>query len=298
MFTKPVHEADLNRAQDDFKVDGKKEFKSIFHTSRSIYGMKYRFIAGILFLLVLAASCQDRPIRASYGVILPKLPGHWEEILPDAHWRLQWIDDGGIWLEKDIPPGGEGPDLSLVEEWTTAVLAWPFWPERDLIPGMMRPAGALFPWDADVSDGKLTLSWESGVEAVFWKEIAGAERTTTAAGGRLPWYFDWPRFRELLYESDIVPGPVRRDPWIADWESIAVKTVQSGFDRRRIVSQKFTVLSIPGPGGRWISSSPFAPPLDFPPDGPLYLNVVQTPDIWVSSGAILKCSTSGWVLKR
>ncbi|MDR0475627.1 MAG: hypothetical protein LBH43_18385 [Treponema sp.] len=37
---------------------------------------------------------------------------------------------------------------------------------------------------------------------------------------RIPWYFDWPRFRELMDSSDI-PEEVRLDPWTADWKTIA-----------------------------------------------------------------------------
>ena len=255
--------------------------------------MKYRFFTGIIVSLVLLAACRDGPILSSYQAVLPELPGHWEETLGEAHWRLEWIGGEGTWLESDIPPGRGAPDLPLMQEWTTAVLAWPFWPARDLVPGMMRPAGALFPWDC--SGGKLLLGWKGGVDAVFWKELALADRSTAAAEGRLPWYFDWPRFRELLYESNNVPGAVSQDPWLADWKSIAQKTVQSGFDRRRIVSRTFTGLLIPGLDGRWIGSSPFAPPLDANLDGLLYLNVTGTPDTWVSSAAILRCSTAGWV---
>jgi len=157
---------------------------------------------------------------------------------------------------------------------------------------MMRPSGALFPWD--ISGGKLIFSWEGGVDALFWKELALAERSSSAAAGRLPWYFDWPRFREL-FQSENISELVRRDPWLADWKSIAQRTVQSGFDRRRIIPRSFTELVIPGLGGRWIGSSPFALPLDAPADGPLCLSAAGTPDTWVSTMGVLKCSSIGWV---
>ena len=157
---------------------------------------------------------------------------------------------------------------------------------------MMRPCGALFPWD--LCGETLALGWEGGVMAVFWKELAQAERSSAAAAERLPWYFDWPRFRELL-KSGNIPEAVRRNPWLADWKDIAERTVRSGFDRRRFVSRSFTELSIPGLGGFWIGSSPFAPPLEAPLDGPLCLSVTGAPDTWVSSRGVLKCSASGWV---
>ena len=268
--------------------------RSASPSPRSIQGMKIRFFAGILFSLLLLAACENGPILSSYRPVLPELPGHWKEILGAPRWRLEWISEGGTWQEWEGSSGQLPPGLSLIQEWTTPVLAWPFWPARDLLPGVMRPAGALFPWD--VNGDLLTLSWEGGAAAIFWKELAAADRTTTAAEGRLPWYLDWPCFRELV-KSGNIPEAVRQDPWLADWKSIAQRTVQSGFDRRRIVSRSFTEITIPGLGGRWIGSSPFAPPLDAAPDGPLYLKTADTPDTWVSSGAVLKCSTTGWVLR-
>jgi hypothetical protein len=123
-----------------------------------------------------------------------------------------------------------------------------------------------------------------GVDAFFWKE-------------RLPWYFDWPRFRGL-FEGEAINEIVRQDPWLADWRDISRRTVQSGFDRRRIVPRVLTKLSIPGLDGYWIGSSPFAEPLETEEGGPLLLMVTDVPDTWVSSGAVLKCSTSGWVIIR
>ena len=266
-----------------------------FYIPAQYIGMKIRFFSGIAryfitALLVFFTACESGPILSSYRLVLPELPVHWKEILGEPHWRLEWIGGEGFWLEWE--GAGQPPELSPIQEWTSPVLAWPFWPAWDLPPGLMRPAGALFPWD--VSGGKLLSSWKGGADAVFWKELALAERSTAAAAGRLPWYFDWPRFRELLRDGN-VPEPVRRDPWLADWKYIAERTVRSGFDRRRIVSRTFTGLSIPGLGGRWIGSSPFALPLDAPTEGPLVLSVSAAADTWVSPGGVLKCSSSGWV---
>ena len=205
---------------------------------------------------------------------------------------MEWIDDGSVWREREIPPGRDVPDLSFLSEWTTPVLAWPFWPGWNLVPGLMRPSGALFPWD--VSGGSIALSWEGGVDAFFWKGLAGVDHPSVAAAGRLPWRLDWPRFRELIATGNI-PETVRRDLWLADWEDISRRTVQSGFDSRRIVSRKFTELVIPDLGGYWIGSSPFAPPLDAPSGGPLWVTVSDTPDTWVSPGGVLRCSAAGWV---
>jgi len=257
--------------------------------------MKSKSLSGITFLVILLAACGSGPGRSAYRPHLPVIPGCWQEILGEPHWRLEWIGEEGVWKDWEGPAGSEPPLLSPVVEWTTPVLAWPFWPEAGLSPGVMRPGGALFPWDA--RDGSLRLSWEGGVDAVFWKELAAADRSSEASQGRLPWYFDWQRFRKLL-ESGDVPDELRRDPWLADWREIAGKTVESGFDRRRIVSRRLTEVAVPGLDGSWVGASPFTPPLEAPPGGPLVLMAAAAPDTWVSLTGVLRCSTLGWVLRR
>jgi len=260
--------------------------------------MKTNFFAIVAFFAVI--SCDNSPIIPSYYLILPELPGHWLGILEEPHWRLEWVGEAGLWLEWELGPGQTPPPVSLMPEWSSPVLAWPYWPSIGLFPGMMRPAGAMFPWDVS-GQAALTLSWRGGLDAVFWKELANAERPSTpesaTAARRIPWYFDWPRFRELLSGEDI-PEAVRHDPWLADWKDIAQRTVNSGFDRRRIVSRRFSELEIPGLDGLWAGSSPFAPPIEAQSDSPLSISVNDTTDVWVSSGGVLKASTAGWVRHR
>ena len=253
--------------------------------------MKTKFFTFLFVLFAFLLSCES-PVRSSYSLVFPELPGHWEEVLGKPCWRVEWINENGVWKEWE---GELAPELSLNREWATPVLAWPFWPERGLLPGMMRPLGALFPWD--VSKETLVLSWKGAVDAYFWKEMALSERPTDASEARLPWYFDWPRFREL-FESDNIPEAVHNNPWLADWKSIAQRTVSSGFDRRRIVSKTFSELEIPGLSGRWIGSSPFTAFFNVSDEGFLQLMVAGEPDTWVSAGAVLKCSDSGWVYRE
>ena len=267
--------------------------------------MKQYLFAVFLCIPVLFGACLKSPIPPGCRLLLPELPLSWQGILEEPHWRLEWVNTKGVWQEMDLKPGEAAPKLSLMIEWTTPVFAWPYWPERGLFPGLMRPAGALFPWD--YLPGKngasvLALSWQGGVDAFFWKELAKAERLSAASEARLPgiqrvpWYFDWQRFRDLFCESGTLAENVRTDPWLADWTDIAERTILNGFDRRRISSRQFTEINIPGLDGRWIGSSPFALPLYAEPGSPLSIMASERTEVFVSINAVLKCSTAAWIL--
>jgi hypothetical protein len=124
--------------------------------------------------------------------------------------------------------------------------------------------------------------------------------TGRAVGPRLPWNFDWPRFR-LLFEDPSVNAEVRADPWLADWQSIAAKIVQSGFDKRRLIPEPRINLTIPFSNGAnngvsrgpWIGTSPFAAPLLFEA-GPVF-PAHPAADTWVSREGILRCNTETWI---
>jgi hypothetical protein len=145
-----------------------------------------------------------------------------------------------------------------------------------------------------VSGGRIVLGWNAGVDAFFWRKLAAG-----ASGNRAPWYFDWPRFREL-FQGAVLNEAVRLDPWRVDWEALAGKTLESGFYRSRIKPRPVTELTIPGMGGGdgggglWIGSSPFAPPLAVPPGGLLTLPSGEAVETWVSSGGILRCGGGVW----
>ena len=245
--------------------------------------------------MVVLAACGQGPIQTDYSPELPNLPASWEEILGKPHWRLEWVNNGtwSTWEGKEGYPG-----LSLSQEWTSPVLAWPYWPEKGLFPGLMRPAGAFFPWD--VSGGSLVFSWKAGVDAFFWRELArfAAVRNENAqkapATPRLSWYFDWPRFRELM-DGDNIPPEIKQNPWLADWSGIARKTVESGFDRRRIKVETRTEITIPCLDALWTNSSPFEEPIVALPEEPLILRVKESPETWISSSGLLRCHKKAWI---
>ena len=253
--------------------------------------MKTKIFIIIMYLTMMAA-CSNHSIFSNYTPILPELPAHWEEMLGLPHWQLEWLDENGLWKKMEILPGYPAPELPLVQEWSSPIFAWPYWPSKNLMPQMMKPAGGIFPWD--VSGTKIHLSWRGGIDAIFWKELSIAERNSTASFTRLPWYFDWPRFRELLLNGNISEA-VRENPWLIDWKDIAQRTVDSGFFTSRLSPPSQNILSIPGLGGLWIGSSPFSYPLRVNPEGPLIIPASARPDTWVSASGILRVINMDWV---
>jgi hypothetical protein len=268
--------------------------------------MKASTVVLFLLLFLAAGGCGNPAIGGEYVLTFPDLPAAWQELLGSARWRLLWTDERGVLqtLETD----GDAA-VSVPAEWATAALAFPYWPGRGILPGEMRPAGAIIPFD--IRGDRLQLSWRAGAEAWFYRELAAARNVALAeaeAGGdqasltaaldkRRPEYFDWPRFRSLL-DGDALPAAVREDPWSVDWQDLAARTVQSGFDRRRIVERQTEQLTAPRAAlgeGPFAGPSPFAKPLLPSPDLGYCFAVTSRPDTYVSAGGILRVSRKTWV---
>jgi hypothetical protein len=250
--------------------------------------MKY-----LLLLLLCLCGCEPAPSEMPCVPLLPEFPPLWKELFGVPGWRLEWIGPGGRKEVREIT-GSERTEITLIPEWPSPVLAFPFVPGRGIRPGTLKPAGGIFPFD--VSGSTLRLSWQGGVDASFYWELAaayadaGADAAASAGGKRKPQYFDWPRFREL-FTSGGLAADVVKDPWLAGWKSIAQKTVQSGFSKSRIKAEDRTDLSVPVNPGPWAGTSPFAAPVE---DG--IFPVRNEPGTWYSASGALRCSTEGWIM--
>jgi hypothetical protein len=236
-----------------------------------------------------------------YTLELPDLPPAWEMALGIPQWRVEWLNSAGR-LETATVTGNGKMTVSLPQTVASPVLARPFWPDKGLIAGIFRPAGAIFPFD--VSGKNLVLGWQGGIDANLFWELAGVcgiavsdagpeTDDTERAALRQPQNFDWPRFR-LLFADPTLNAEIRGDPWLADWRSIAEKIVLSGFDKRRLVPEPRGKLTVPVGPGPWIGTSPFAPPLLF--EGVPVFPVRAAADTWVSSEGIVRCNTETWIL--
>jgi hypothetical protein len=241
------------------------------------------FFACILFF----GACDDPVIRTAYTLEFPPPPG-WAALLGPPFWHIEWINREG--KPESMEYGGYGKAAAgVLLEWANPVIAYPYWPQRGLKPGVFRPAGALFPYD--VQGDRLRLSWNAGVEAWFYREMLAAG----ASGKRDPRYFDWPRFRALLADP-VIHEDIRRDPWIADWPSITRRTLQSGFDRRRITAAPREDLPVTLPhGGPWMGTSPFAVPLVRKAGESVLFRVTGDIDTYISPAGILRCTAGAWI---
>ncbi|MDR2209855.1 MAG: hypothetical protein LBO65_00085 [Spirochaetaceae bacterium] len=250
------------------------------------------FLCVFLFL-----SCGMRDSETPVLLEFPPLPAAWTELLGSPRWFIRYYAGGE--REAYLEDGGE---FSLPLSAAGPVFAWPYWPARRLEPGDFRPAGLILSRDAlpEGAGRRFVLSWQGGVEAWFYQALDRAALENPAAGDsetpRQGGNFNWPRFRDLFSDPS-VPLDLREDPWRADWEAIAGKTVRSGFRKQWLTVMETSALSIPAPPGPWISPSPFAGPLEFG-DGPCVFPTGPGPDVqaWYSVSGILRCSGESWML--
>jgi hypothetical protein len=241
----------------------------------------------VVFALVFQLTCCEDRYSSRYTLELPDAPQAWVQLLGEPDWRIEWLDPNGKRQSKDILHGAK-IDIEIPVTWTNPVVAYPWWPKYNLISGLFRPAGALFPHD--VSGGKLRLTWKAGVDAVFYFGLAFANSKDIK---KIPSNFDWIRFRELFETGDLSED-VCNDPWLVDWQSAAERTISGNFDRRRLVPRKTEAIDIPIPASVWYGTSPFAEPLIFTEEETLVFYAHSGINAWISAEGILRCNGKVW----
>jgi hypothetical protein len=242
----------------------------------------------LALLLTLPFVCCRDFTPSVYDVVLPDVPETWVSLLGEPHWRLEWLDKSGSRRTADILPG-KSMQIEIPVTWANPVTARPYWPDKNLPAGIFKPAGALFPFDAD--GGRLCLSWKAGPDTVFYWELAFAGGQSAL---KIPANFDWSRFRELFNEEALSEA-VRRDPWLVDWRSAAEKTMSSSFDRRRLVPEAAESVAIPVGGDPWYGTSPFSAPLYFEKGKTPLFPVRPGLNVWISPNGILRVSGKTWI---
>jgi hypothetical protein len=209
--------------------------------------MMKNIIFAVMLLFII--SCDNGIVKRSYLLCTPDLPAIWTEVLGEPLWRFEWISTSGT-LKHAISTSKEYK-AEIFYESTSPVLAYPYWQNPFVPVGIMKPAGALFPFDANKS--KIELSWQGGIDAYFYLELAKQNNPK-----RLPAEFDWLRFRSLWKESKLNES-ILNDSWLADWTVIAEKTATTGFSAKQIKPREAEnfIITLPA-SGPWFGTSPFS----------------------------------------
>ena len=256
--------------------------------------MRYQkqiLITAIFFALL---SCDD-VIQPAYRLRLPEPPEVWRTLLGEPVWQVEWLDESGVLRETIVGRDG-GLEVTVINDAVSPIVAYPYWPERGIRPGEMKPAGALFPWDC--SGGEIALSWRGGVDAVFWRAISASGNDHRLASA-----FDWNRWRALWAKPEgedtgAFPKEVMADPWLCDWEAIGAKTALSGFDKRRVTAVKYPYRTVDEGDydGDWFGTSPFDEGVLVNEEYPLRLPLRPAVSLLFSEQGILRYSKDGLVL--
>ncbi|GMO50110.1 MAG: hypothetical protein Ta2G_07420 [Termitinemataceae bacterium] len=250
-----------------------------------------------IFICVSAlfASCESVNYD-TYTFVLP-LPSESGiyQVLGTPCWHIEWTDENGDFREAEIAANSSSSlnGLSVFALESSAIIAYPYWPDKKILRGIVKPSGAIFPFDA--KGNKVYLTHQGGVDAVFYREINKAKNEKRPA-----YQFDWVRFRSLFSDGSL-GEEISGDPWLADWHSIAERTAASGFDKRRIKPSKLTMRSVTVPlGGTWIGSSPFEKAKTLSAGALIQLGVKENSDevesYFCTSGTLhVNTKVSSWV---
>jgi hypothetical protein len=243
-----------------------------------------------VFVLAFQLACCRDLCPSKYTLELPKPPESWVSLLGEPSWVIEWIAPDG--QSKRTITNESHLEIELPVTWANPVIAWPYWQEHNLMPGVFMPAGALFPFDT--AKDTILLSWEAGPDVVFYRELDLAKGQNPS---KIPANFDWLRFREL-FQTKTLNEAVCEDPWLVNWRSVAEKTINANFDRRRIVPEKTEPKIIPVPPCPWYGTSPFTKPLFFTNDEAGIFPVRPGVNLWVSSEGILRINGNTWVITK
>ncbi|MDR2481070.1 MAG: hypothetical protein LBD07_02090 [Spirochaetaceae bacterium] len=258
--------------------------KEISFLSRG-FSMSFMFTAVVFW-----SSCSEFPV--TYCLETPPVPAVWLETLGTPCWRFEWMENSGRLVRKNSDLSSYS-GAEILQHCTNPILAFPYWPQSGVVAGVMKPAGALFPFD--VQGGTIKLSFQGGVDAVFFCELAAQQNNK-----RLPQNFDWMRFRALRIDKKI-NEEAWRDPWIVDWKELAEKTSESGFYSQRIKPRETvdSIICIPA-DGPWFGTSPFTPPFNWKNGDAVVLRLSTAVNSYFCKTGILRVTDNArhWIPKE
>ena len=186
----------------------------------------------------LAASCSLLAPETEVTVVLPAPPEHWGRAFSDLGFELVYRDEAGVEHTTDAPGAGTAC-IRCSRQGNSAILAYP----RSVadVSGLLRPAGALFPLDAE--DGStLRLTWEAGPLALLMSLLGSL--------GRDPSLFNAGRLAEYMARQP--------DPWSLDIRAMAQKIAEGTFSAYDIDLLPCRDVTLDVDTGEWFFESPFS----------------------------------------
>lgn len=248
----------------------------------------------ILSLFFLSCSLEggDRPVFVHPPAVTPAEasvwgPFFWELRVHTADGIEEYHCAAGEGLSVDLDPVRPAV-LQLRPLAGTVAVSGQYAAEEGHSPqALSLPAGALWPRDAHAPD-EIRADWFGGIVTNFYLELARRE----FPGGRRAASFNWPRFRALL-EAGHADGSFPEDLWSVDWALVARKTLDMGFDRRRIKrGESVWTAELPPGNAVWLSDSPFNREAAFP-GGAILAVAGRSTARWYTGDAVFSASAEG-----
>jgi hypothetical protein len=194
--------------------------------------------------------------QAHVLVFIPAPPSHWAQAFPDLEFLLVFPDAAGREQSVRAVDPGKPVRIDCSKEGNTAVLAYPCTSmdgEGEGHPGMLRPAGGLYPGSLDESRSEptLLLDWKDGTVATVLSRLRSMGRDTSLLNAaRLSRYF---------HEVE--------DPWKLDLDAIEEKLAEGSFSAYDIDPLSCRDIQIRAGAGEWFLESPFSPVTTAADDG-------------------------------
>ncbi len=228
-----------------------------------------------------------------YSLKLPEIGNLAEQVWGPITWKLDIISAEG--RRQEIIDGGGEHIIVIAASTSTVFFARPHSAGAVQGPSLSLPAGGIYP--SSLQGGKIVLDWPGGILAQLFVEMTAREHKD----GRRAKDFNWPRFHSLL-EEGIGDNSLPEDLWAVDWGLFAQKTLDSGFDRRRIKAEAKTWslnIGAAGDAGPWLSDSPFLRKLqEYNPCPGDLIGYGEGTRFWISPSQRLTGSAKGHILRE
>jgi hypothetical protein len=181
-------------------------------------------------------------------VVLPAPPEHWMRAFPDLDFQLLYWDAAGAPQRQDAPSAGTVA-IPCSRRGNSPVLAFPC--STADVSGLLRPAGGLFPIDAEGS--VLQLTWRNGPLALLMFRLRSVDRDTSL--------FNAGRLADYMAREP--------DPWALDLDAIAQRIADGTFSASDIDPLPRRDLTVVPGAGQWFLESPFSGVMSADPAGVL-----------------------------